>query len=89
MFHSFAFYAVLMQRQFREYCQKELRDAGLSSGLLFFILYIGKHPGCNVKSLITALKLDSGHATLSLNLNKIILFNKILIPMINVHEFCI
>ncbi|WP_195600066.1 bilirubin utilization transcriptional regulator BilQ [Longibaculum muris] len=66
MFHSFAFYAVLMQRQFREYCQKELRDAGLSSGLLFFILYIGKHPGCNVKSLITALKLDSGHATLSL-----------------------
>ena len=67
MERTIAYYITILQRHFRSYCQQELQQLGLSQGLLFFILYIGKHPQCSPKELTNALHLDSGHVTRSLS----------------------
>ncbi|MFR7592085.1 MAG: bilirubin utilization transcriptional regulator BilQ [Longibaculum sp.] len=67
MERTIAYYITILQRHFRFYCQQELQRLGLSQGLLFFILYIGKHPQCSPKELTNALHLDSGHVTRSLS----------------------
>lgn len=66
MTHSLAYYVMLLRKDFTEYCSQKLQEIGLSQGLLFFILYIGKHPGCSPKGLGEALKMDSGHVARSL-----------------------
>lgn len=64
---TFTYYISVLQKQFKLFCQQELQKLGLTQGLLFFILYIGKHPNCSPKELVNALQLDSGHATRSLS----------------------
>lgn len=39
-----------------------MQEAGLHFGLLFFIIYIGKHPGCSPSQLRESLSLDWGHS---------------------------
>lgn len=63
---SLSYYITLLRKNFTCFCNERLAQTGLSLGLLFFILYIGKHPECSPKELANALKMDSGHVTRSL-----------------------
>lgn len=63
---SFALYITILQKQFKQFCQKELQKHHLTQGQLFFLLYIGKHPQCSPKELASQLQLDSGHTTRAL-----------------------
>lgn len=67
MISSISYYITLLRKDFKSYCSKKLERYGLSPGLLFFLLYIGKHPECSQKELSDALQMDSGHTTRSLN----------------------
>lgn len=67
MLSSLAYVVTLMRKDFVEYCNEQLSKIGLSQGLLFFILYIGKHPACSPKELSEALHMDIGHTARSLN----------------------
>lgn len=67
MLSSLAYVVTLMRKDFIEYCNEQLSTLDLSQGLLFFILYIGKHPACSPKELSEALHMDIGHTARSLN----------------------
>ena len=58
---SLAYYVMLLKKSFTGYCSERLQELGLSQGLLYFILYIGKHPGCSPSSLAGGLQMDNGH----------------------------
>ena len=60
---SLAFFATLLNKDFTAYCNRRLGEAGLMQGQLYFILYVGKHPGCAPKDLVQALRMDIGHTT--------------------------
>ncbi len=66
MFHSLAHSISILRKDFTEYCGQKLSEQGLSQGLLYFILYIGKHPGCSPGELSRSLQMDAGHSTRSL-----------------------
>ena len=55
MVSSIAYYITLLRRDFAGYCSRELGKLGLSQGLLFFILYVGRPPGCTPGQLAAAL----------------------------------
>ena len=63
---SLAFFATLLNKDFTAYCNRRLGEAGLMQGQLYFILYVGKHPGCAPKDLVQALRMDIGHTTRTL-----------------------
>ena len=48
---TLSFYIAMMYRNFSSFTSKKLQEAGLNFGLLFFIIYIGKHPGCSPSQL--------------------------------------
>ena len=66
MLPSLAYYATMLRRNFMDYSNRRLDEIHLSQGLLFFILYVGKHPGCSPKEITKALHMDIGHTTRSL-----------------------
>lgn len=66
MVSSIAYYITLLRRDFAGCCSRELGKLGLSQGLLFFILYVGRHPGCTPGQLAAALHMDAGHTARSL-----------------------
>lgn len=63
---SLAYYVTLLRRAFAEYCNQQLSEIGLSQGMIFFIIYIGRHPSCSPKELSRALRMDIGHTARSL-----------------------
>lgn len=66
MVQSLSFYVTLLSKEFTSYCNKRLAEVGLMQGQLYFILYVGKHPGCAPKELVQALRMDIGHTNRSL-----------------------
>ena len=50
MFDTFAYLITSLRKDFTEFCNEKLQEMGLTQGLLFFILYAGKHPQCSPKS---------------------------------------
>lgn len=62
---TLAFLITVFYKDFARYCGQRLQQAGLSRGLLFFLLYIGKDPGCAPGRLSEALDSDNGHTTRS------------------------
>lgn len=63
---SLAYYVTVLRKDFSEYCGERLQEVGVTQGLLYFIIYVGKHPGCSPGELSGALHMDSGHAARSL-----------------------
>lgn len=63
---SLPYYISVLRKDFTEYSGRKLSGQGLSQGLLYFILYIGKHPGCSPGELSRSLQMDAGHSTRSL-----------------------
>lgn len=62
MFQTLAFYATAFHRDFAAYTTARLQKLGLSFGLLFLLIYVGKHPGCSQAQLTSALGLDWGYS---------------------------
>lgn len=66
MIQSLSYYTLLLKKDFHEYCNKTLKELDLSQGLLFYIIYIGKHPNTSPKQLTEFLHMDTGHTTRTL-----------------------
>lgn len=62
MDHTLAYHATVLHRDFAAYTSQRLQQLGLSFGLLFFVVYVGKHPGCTQAELTAALGLDWGYS---------------------------
>lgn len=56
-----------LNRRFSAYTSQRLQEHGLSFGLMYFVIYVGKHPGCSPAELTKALRMDWGHSQRSLN----------------------
>lgn len=54
---------LMLQRKFHRYCAPILESYHVSSGLFYFIIYIGKHPNCSMGLLSEQLHMDKGHTT--------------------------
>lgn len=55
-----------LSKAFRAFCAPELQRLGLTSGLLYFFLYIDRHPGCAPGALAAALRADAGQTARAL-----------------------
>ncbi len=66
MQHTLSYHIICLQKDFVRFCNTRLNEMGLSKGLLFFLIYIGKHPGCSHTALSRALGMDTGHTTRSI-----------------------
>lgn len=56
-----------LHKEFAAYTTQRLQELGLSFGLIYFVLYVGKHPDCTPSELTKDLHLDWGHSQRSLN----------------------
>ncbi len=63
MGNTLAYYISILKVDFQNYCLEELKKWGISKGLLFFVIYIGKHPGCLPKDVSCTLQVDAGYTT--------------------------
>ena len=66
MERSFAHAVARLHRDFVDFCGASLQRLGLTRGLLYFLLYVGRHPGCSPSQLAAALQADTGHTARSL-----------------------
>ena len=55
------------EKNTRAHLKEDLEALGITQGLLYFVLYIGRHPGCTPSDLSAALHADSGHTTRSIH----------------------
>lgn len=55
-----AYYISELRRDFVKECSRKLQEDDLTPGLLYPVLYIGRHPGCSPKELTEALHMDWG-----------------------------
>lgn len=62
MLRTFSYACTVLYRRFTHYTSARLGQWGLSFGTLFFVVYVGKHPGCTQSELTAALHLDWGHS---------------------------
>lgn len=60
-------YILTLYREFSAYTTQRLQELGLSFGLIYFVIYVGKHPDCTPSELTKDLHLDWGHSQRSLN----------------------
>lgn len=68
MYHkTLSYYSTILYRSFAAFTGEQLQAVGLNFGLLFFVIYVGKHPGCSPSELTKALHLDWGYSQRSLN----------------------
>ena len=63
---TLAYCSTVLYRSFSDYTSRQLQQLGLNRGMLFLVIYTGKHPGCTQGELTAALRLDAGYAQRSL-----------------------
>ena len=56
-----------LYKEFAAHITQCLQELGLSLGLMYFVIYVGKHPNCTPSELTKSLQLDWGHSQRSLN----------------------
>ncbi len=66
MLDTLAYYSATFYRDFADYTTGRLRQLGLHFGMLFLVVYVGKHPDCTQAELTNALDLDWGHSQRSI-----------------------
>ena len=66
MMQSLAYHVSVLRKDFSNYCGEKLEEMGLTPGLLYFVTYVARHPGCSPKELAQALKMDNGHTARSI-----------------------
>lgn len=59
MTDSFAFYIMLLRKQFTKYCSERLNEIGVSYGQLYIIIYIGKKRSCSPSEISRGFKIRS------------------------------
>ena len=64
---SFAYQILALKKEFTMFCNEKLQEMGLSIGLMFFVVYIGKHSHCSPGELSQAIRMDTGHTTRSID----------------------
>lgn len=64
---SFSYQVTALKREFTIFCNEKLQKLGLSIGLMYFIVYIGKHENCSPGELSKAIHMDTGHTTRSID----------------------
>lgn len=64
---TLSYFITMLYKHFSTFCNEKLQEIGLSQGLIFFILYIGKNPNCSPGKLSSDLNLDTGHTTRSID----------------------
>ena len=62
---SIALWLTTLRRNLVTSCTPHLHARGMSSGLLYYILYVGRHPGCTAGEAGKVLQADPGHTTRS------------------------
>jgi DNA-binding MarR family transcriptional regulator len=67
MQNTLSLYTTILYKDFTTFCDKELYEMGLSRGLLYFVLYLGRNPNCSPSNISQALHFDSGHTTRSID----------------------
>lgn len=67
MEETLSFLITVFYKDFARFCGQRLQQSGLSRGLLFFLLYIGKQPGCSPGKMSESLGTDNGHTTRSVD----------------------
>ena len=45
-----------LHRRFAAYTTQRLQELGLSFGMMYFIIYVGKHPGCTPSASLVRLR---------------------------------
>ena len=63
---SLAFDVMILRKDFVRYCNDRLSEIGLTQSMLYFVLYVGRNPGCAPKKLAGALQMDFGYVTRNL-----------------------
>ena len=58
---TISFYVMEFYKQFAAYTTQQLQEFGLSFGMMYFVIYVGKHPGCTPAEMTKKLHLDWGH----------------------------
>ena len=66
MFQTLAYYSSVLHKDFISYTSNKLQTLGINYGSLFFLIYVGKHPGCTPAQLTKALQVDWGHSQRSI-----------------------
>lgn len=61
MTETFSYRCITFYRSFVAYTSCRLQELGLSFGVLFLLVYVGKHPDCTQGELTQALELDWGY----------------------------
>ena len=61
MTDTFSYRCITFYRSFVAYTSYRLQELGLSFGVLFLLVYVGKHPDCTQGELTQALELDWGY----------------------------
>lgn len=61
MTETFSYRCITFYRSFVSYTSHRLQELGLSFGVLFLLVYVGKHPDCTQGELTQALELDWGY----------------------------
>ena len=61
-----AYSTTVLFRDFSDFTSRQLQQLGLNRGMLFLILYVGKHPECSQAELTEALGLDWGYGQRSI-----------------------
>ena len=64
---TLSFYVTGLYKEFAAYTTRQLQELGLSFGMMYFIIYTGKHPGCTPAEMTRKLDLDWGHCQRSVN----------------------
>ncbi len=62
MFSTLSYCSSVFYKDFVNYTSKKLQALGLNYGSLFFIIYVGRHPGCTPSELTKALQIDWRHS---------------------------
>lgn len=55
-----------LRKDFVSYCDPLLQKLDLTDGLLYFLIYIGKQPGCSPGAVSARLEADTGHTARSI-----------------------
>ena len=64
---TMAFQIAALYRDFLSYAKKELKQLGLSFGLMPIVIYTGKHPGCAHSDMTREMGLDWGYSQRSVS----------------------
>lgn len=62
MLHTIAYAISTLYKDFYAYADARLHPSGMHKGWIYFMLYVGRHPGCAPAELTKALHADWGYS---------------------------